>query len=503
MSSAVAEAATSLDELVERLAEFEFDPYGFVLWAWPWGEPGSWLEDFDGPDEWQSTVLKYIGDQLREGGDLGQIVQAAVRSGHGVGKSALVAWLCWWSISTHELTRGRVTAMTDTQLRTLTWAEVSKWHESFIAKEMFDLHATSISFRSPELAKQWRIDAVPWSKERPAAFAGLHNARRRLIVIMDESSEIDGIIWETTEGALTDANTQIIWVALGNPTQPVGRFAECFKADSRWFAMTVDSRTSKFSNKVKIQEWAEDYGEDSDFFRVRVRGLPPRAGINTLIPEELVVEAMRRDLAPSAWLGWPKVMGIDPAREGDDLSVITLRQGPKILFQRTFSGLDGPDLGAQAVDIWRQHPELAACGVDAIGIGASCVDALKRVPGFPLVPVNVALPAKDDTVYYNIRAELYGRAKEWLKGGMLPGEKERGAKELRDELTTVLYGFDGKSRVQLEAKKDQKKRLGRSPDRADSFVLTFIMDTIARKPQSAPAKVVPVQKRRVVWSRGQ
>ncbi len=499
-------AVDPYEELVEKLAEFEFDPLGFVLWAWPWGEPGSDLEHEDGPDHWQREALRQIGDQLRAGGELGALVLWAIRAGHGVGKSAFVCWIILWAIATFEKTRGRVTAMTETQLRTVTWAELSKWHSMFIAKDLFDFQAESISCNNEGLSKQWRIDATPWSKHRPAAFAGLHNKGRRLLLIFDESSEIAPIIWETAEGALTDKNTQIIWLALGNPTQAVGRFADCFKPDSRWGTITVDSRQSKFSNKKLIDEWIAEYGEDSDFVRVRVRGLPPRLGINTFISEDVVTQAMRRDLAPSAFLGWPKAMGIDPARDGDDLSVITIRQGPKVLGQWTFSGLDGPDLSARAVDLWRDHPEISICGVDAIGIGASVVDALKRVPGFPLVPVNVALPPKDNTLYFNLRVELWGRMRDWLKTGAILGEKDKGGKELAQELYTPTYGFDGKSRFQLEAKKDLKKadRLGRSPDRADSLALTFVGDTVAKKPMANPAKALPTRaqtRQRVVWTR--
>lgn len=497
-------AVDPLEQLVEELAQFEFDPLGFVLWAWPWGDEDSGLEA-DGPDAWQREALELIGKELEAGGDLGAVVQLAVRAGHGVGKSAFAAWIIFWAISTHELTRGRVTAMTEVQLRTITWAELNKWHSMFIAKELFSFQATSVKFNDEELAPRWRIDATPWSKQNPAAFAGLHNKGKRTLVLFDEASEIDRAIWETAEGATTDERTQIIWVALGNPTQAMGPFAECFKASSRWKPMTVDSRHSRFSNKRRIEEWIEEYGEDSDFVRVRVRGLPPRLGINTFISEELVIEARRRDLPPSAWQGWPLYMGIDPAREGDDLSIITLRQGPKLLFQRPFSGMDGPNLAAQAVDIWRQYPNMSVCGVDAIGIGASVVDALNRVPGFPVVPVNVALPAKDDTLYFNQRTELWGKMKEWLKGAMLPGEAKipanRGGDELAEELCALKYGFDGRSRFQLESKKDVKKadRLGRSPDRADSLALTFILDTIARKPTVRTALIPKTTRRTVVW----
>src|SRR5947209_8635434 len=107
------------DKLVDWLASVSKDPLAFVLGAFPWSEPDSRLENFDGPEAWQKEILI----QVREGLPLGLAVQLAVASGHGVGKSALVAWLILWAISTCSDTKGVITANTENQLKTKTWAE--------------------------------------------------------------------------------------------------------------------------------------------------------------------------------------------------------------------------------------------------------------------------------------------------------------------------------------------------------------------------------------------
>lgn len=134
---------------------------------------------------------------------------------------------------------------------------------------------------------------IPWSEHRTEAFAGLHNQGKRIIVIFDEASAIPDVIWETTEGALTDADTEIIWGVFGNPTRNTGRFRECFgRFRHRWHLWQVGSRATKLTNKEQINQWIADYGEDSDFVRVRVRGVFPRAGDMQFISTEMAEAAM-------------------------------------------------------------------------------------------------------------------------------------------------------------------------------------------------------------------
>lgn len=484
-----------LDQICRDLASFELDPAGFVRWAYPWRQKGTELENETGPDEWQMRVLREIAARLREGGRDGAVVQIGVRSGHGVGKSALTAWLIHWAISTRELTRGVVTAMTDKQLLTKTWPELARWHQMYTARELFALTATSIRSADAEASKQWRIDAVPWSEKQPAAFAGLHNRGRRVLLIMDEASEIHDEIWRVSEGAMTDSGTQVVWCAFGNPTRTTGRFYDIFAGKSeRWFTATVDSRTSRFSNKSLIEAWAKEYGEDSDFFRVRVRGLPPRSGVSGLIAPDDVRAARDRRLAPAEYAGHPIVLALDPAEFGDNLSVLTIRQGPKVHKQIAWSGLDGIDLAARVVEERARWPTCTQVIVESTGIGAAVTAALRRVPGFPLSEYNPAGNAANPDVYANMRAELWLRMKDAIRFAQLPDDDR-----LQEQLTSVSYGFDGRMRYQIESKKDMRRRGVESPDFADSLSMTYLADTIAALSSARRFHALPTKRPMTVW----
>lgn len=211
-------------QLVDDIVSFRHDPLGYVLYAFPWGEEGTELANKSGPRQWQREVLESIGQQLRDGAkDRGEVIREAVASGHGIGKSALVSWVILWALGTEVDTRGVVTANTESQLRTKTWPEVAKWHRLSINGHWFKLVGTALFSTDPGHEKNWRIDAVPWSDVNTEAFAGLHNEGKRILLVFDEASAIADLVWEVAEGALTDENTEILWVAFGNPT----RNAEC------------------------------------------------------------------------------------------------------------------------------------------------------------------------------------------------------------------------------------------------------------------------------------
>jgi hypothetical protein len=427
--------------------------------------------------------------------------------------SAEVSWLILWAISTFEDTRGVVTANTEGQLKTKTWAELGKWYQLFIAKQLFSFTATAIYIKDdPDREKTWRVDMVPWTREKSEAFAGMHNKGKRVLILFDEASAIDDLIYEVTEGALTDEKTQILWLRYGNPTKTTGRFFKnCQNAgwvsdvgqplvkgrEHRENVFTrVDSRTVRLTNKKQIQTWIDEYGEDSDFVRVRVRGLFPRAGFANFIAPEAVMKARRRQIQPQVWRPFPKVLAVDPARFGDDFTVITLRQGLWVHWQLALSGFDGVDVAGRVFELARKEGPISAIVYDAIGNGADLDSALRRMPklNIPLLPVMWGQPAKDDKQYFNQRAECWGKMRDWLETGHIPDDDD-----LDSQLTSLDFGYDAKFRIQLESKKDAKKRGVRSPDKADSLALSFVPELIDRK--VTLAKVKPVQRRTVVWSR--
>lgn len=460
-------ADPAADALDLRLAKFRHDPVGFVRWAFPWSVAGTPLHRARGPERWQSDVLEAIGRRLRRaGGREAEPVLLAVASGHGVGKSALVAWLVIWAMATGRDTRGVVTANTEVQLKTKTWAELAKWFRLCRPRQLFRLAATALQARDAEQAKTWRVDMVPWSLHQTESFAGLHNQGRRIVIVFDEASAIPDPIWEVTEGALTDRRTEIVWTVFGNPTQTTGRFRECFgRRRHRWITRHVDSRETRLTNRGQIGRWIADYGEDSDFVRVRVKGEFPRSSSRQFIAQALVDAARQRDPAPDPEA--PRVMGVDVARFGDDQSVILLRQGERLEGPvHRFRGLDLMQFAAHVAErIALDRPD--AVFVDGAGVGGGVVDRLRQL-GHRVHDVNGGETARRPREYLNRRAEMWDRLRHWLKTAALPDDRALAA-----DLGGPEYGFDAKGRIRLERKEDMKRRGLASPDAADALALTF------------------------------
>ena len=494
---ALGAAPSSEEALIDFLAETSSDPYAFVMGAFPWGEPGTELEDQTGPNEWQTGVLCDIRDGLL---DLSEAIRIAVTSGHGVGKSALVSWLLWWAISTMPDTIGRVTANTERQLRTRTWVEVSKWYRLLICAHMFKLTASAIFSRDPARAKTWRVDLTPWSEQNTEAFAGLHNKGRRIILVFDEASAIPATVWEVAEGALTDEGTEIIWAVFGNPTQSLGRFRDCFDGGRfahRWKARAVDSRTVPFTNKKLIQQWIDDYGEDHDFVRVRVRGMFPRVDASSFISRELALEATDRPI-PAETTNSPLVLGVDVARFGNNYSVIYPRRGfdARTHTPRVFLGLSTTELAAE---VQKTFNALGASMifVDEGGIGGGVVDILQDMM-LPVMGVNFGgKPQGTDpwdraaVRYCNRRSEIWGTMRNWLRKGAIPDTIPAYERRLSEELSAPLYGHNGKEEIQLESKKDMERRQVESPDVADALAISLAYPTLAT-PGGAFANLGPV-----------
>lgn len=453
-------------ELIELVARYDADPAGFARIAWEWGEGD--LADDDGPRAWQAEVMADIGAHLRDPATRYEPLLLAVASGHGIGKSSLIGMIASWALSTCDDCKIVCTANTDNQLRTKTAPEVSKWVRSSITSSWFAVTATAIYSVDKAHDRTWRMDFIPWSESNPEAFAGLHNRGKRIVVIFDEASSIPDKIWEVIEGAMTDEGTEIIWLAFGNPTRNIGRFRECFrKFRHRWKSRQIDSRTVKGTNARKIQQWLEDYGEDSDFFKVRVRGMFPSSSARQFISTDDVDAASKRHLRPEQYSFAPKIIGVDPAWTGDDEFVIYLRQGLYSRRLATFARNDNDIQMAQIIARYEDEERADAVFVDA-GHGTGIVSAGNTMGrSWHLIWFSAA---PTDAGYLNKRAEMWGGIRAWLKAG---GAIDPGDDVLyQDLIGPELVGrIDGK--IQLESKEDMKDRGQPSPNRADALALTF------------------------------
>jgi hypothetical protein len=455
-------------KLAETFADMYADPYTFVKFGFPWGEAGTILENEE-IDVWQEKFLKDLGEAVwRTAGDANSVIRMATATGHGPGKTAMVAWIILWHMSTRVGISDVITANTATQLSTKTWRELNKWHKLFVAKHWFTWTATKF-YRNDDNTQA--ANAIPWSEKNPEAFAGTHEGE--VLVVFDEASAVADVIHETIEGALTTG--KCIYLLFGNPTRNDGKFRECFrKYRHRWNTRQLDAREAKRTNKEEMQRWIDDYGEDSDFVRVKVKGQFPRASMVQFIPGDRVDAAMKRELRPEEYRYAPVVIGVDVARFGDDQSVIAVRQGLKLVSLEAYRELTTMRL-ASLVAAKVHEVDADAVFVDGIGIGAGVVDRLRQL-GHDVVDV-VGGEAPMDRKYFNKRAEMWGLMKEWLKNADIVPDQG-----LFDDLTGPEYGFSDKAeRIQLEKKEDMKARGVPSPDKADAVALTFAEQVIARR----------------------
>jgi len=454
------------DALLDWLASVGDDPYAFVLGAFEWGQ--GILARSAGPEDWQRRVLEAVRDGL----PLPAAIKLATASGHGVGKSALCAWLILWAISTRSDTRGYVTANTEAQLKTKTWAELGRWYNLFIAKHLFKLTPTAIYSADRDKERTWRIDMIAWSERNTEAFAGMHNQGRRILVLFDEASAIPDAIWEVSEGALTDADTQIIFAVFGNPTRNSGRFKACFDPDSEWFQTRVDSRTVSFTNKDQIASWLKSYGDDSDFARIRIKGEFPRTGELEFFNAEEVDAAMAREVEPAFGA---LALGVDVARFGANFSVIYPRRGRDAcsIPRRKFQGLSTVDLAAE---VSRANRDLRADGImiDEGGVGGGVVDQVRHMQlhcfgvQFGGKPSGWSETGTDRESYANKRAEMYGSVRAWLKTGALPKDTD-----LRAQLLSITYTFNNRDQILLTSKEVMMREGKPSPDDLDALACTF------------------------------
>lgn len=466
-------------KLIDEIAPFYWDPLAFVRYAYPWGEKGP-LQQYDGPDGWQVEFLEQLGAEVRKrnfnGSDPVAPIRMARSSGHGIGKSVVCAWLVDWAMSTRPHCRITVTANSFTQLKTRTWAAIQTWTKRCITGHWFEVTGDLMWHKSHKAS--WFATAQTCREENSEAFAGQHAADSSSIYIVDEASAVPDKIWEVASGGLTDGEP--MFIAFGNPTRNSGAFYRAvFGSEKhRWNHGSIDSRDSRFSNKPLIDEWLQDYGEDSDRFRVRVRGLPPSAGDLQFIDSARVYAAQRRD---GAWLNDdPLIVGVDIARGGSDDLAIRFRRGndgksiPAVRIPGELVRDSALVVGklSQILDtyyygsLYDQGIKPTMMFVDGTGVGGPICDHLKQLGRENVIEVQFA--GKSPDPHYNeMRAFMWGKLRDWLDRGAIDSDTQ-----LETDLTGPQYGFR-KDKLVLESKEDMKKRGLDSPDDGDALALTF------------------------------
>lgn len=478
-------------QLIERVLSFKYDPLGFVMYAFPWGEENTPLHKHKAPRNWQIDDLMLLTDHLQTDKALQAMgvpprpVYLARSSGRGPGKSALLSMLNYWAASCWIGGTSIVTANTESQLRTRTMAELGKWHTMAINRHWFEKSSMVLrpqSWFKDAIEQQLSIDTQyyyvegqTWSEENPDAFAGAHS-QIAMMLSYDEASGIPDPIWAVSEGFFTDLAFLRLWTVISNPRQTAGRFFDCFHKDKGfWNTKTIDSRTVEGIDASVYQRIADKYGEDHDVTRVEVKGMFPKTGEDSVISLGLVEDAVERDVASAERS--KTVWGLDVARFGMDRTVLCKRRGNELLERPlVWRGKDLMQTTGRVVALYEslpyeQQPDVIV--VDAIGLGAGVVDRLKE-SGVPVKAVNVSESPSVGDRFMRLRDELYFKMREWFEGRdcKLP----KGCDELIGELTLPTYEFRSNGKIKVASKQEIRKASGRSPDLSDSFMLTFAVN---------------------------
>lgn len=465
-------------ELHQFCGEMYADPLGWVRGAYRWGQPGPLLA-YHEPDVWQCEFLEWLGHQITlrnfDGVQSVLPIQGAVSSGHGIGKGALSGMVVGFCMSTRRNMKGTVTANTSGQLEDKTWASIQTWAKRMITAPWFELN-TSILYRKG-FREQWKCSPITCDPDNADAFQGQHAADSTSLYIFDEASNISETIFEAADGGLSDGEP---WFLLfGNPTRRRGSFHDIVfggQGGERWQRWVIDARTVLFSNKEKIaldlEEWG---GEDSDRFRVRVRGIPPKAEDAQFIDAQRVLDAQKRQVIvlPDE----PLVAGCDLAWGGADSNVIRFRRGrdarsipairipgeltrdPSVLTNRladVLSATYGPE-----------HTPVTMLFLDSAGIAGAVGTRLRALGHANVLEVNFGADSPDVKCRF-MRDFMWSEMKNWL----LTGAIDRSSR-LESDLCGPGLREDLKQRIWLESKKEMKARDVDSPDDGDALALTF------------------------------
>lgn len=458
------------------------DPEAFVRFAFPWGQKDTPLEKFRGPRAWQKKVLREIHDHIKtnQGAPVMDVLQKAVASGRGIGKSALVSWLILWMLTTRIGSTVIISANTESQLRKVTWGELTKWVAMAINSHWWEPTATTLTpaqwltqLVERDLKKgtrYWAAEGKLWSEENPDGYAGNHN-HDGMMVIFDEASGIPDAIWSVAAGYFTEPILDRYFLAFSNPRRNQGYFFECFNSKRGiWSVDQIDARTVEGTDKGFYQKLIDEYGPDSREARVEVYGEFPEQGSGQFIRPRLVVEAMARPAYKDKTA--PIILGVDPARGGDK-TVLVVRQGRDVIDIIRFDNDELMAVVGLVIDTMRKYrPTLV--NIDEGGLGYGIVDRLKE-QGFKVRGVNFGWKAKNPVSWANKRAEMWGEMREWLKTASLPDDRQ-----LKTDLTGPMEEFDSSGVSILESKQKMKRRGLASPDSADALAVTFAFTVISK-----------------------
>lgn len=431
-------------------------------------DPVAFVKDilcFKSVDPWQEWLLNESLTFGKGGKKL------AVAAAHSVGKTLITSAMALHRLLCFPESHIIVTSATYAQLKSAFAGTLGKLIDQSLITDWFDVQAESITVKG--LSRNW-IKLQAWSISRPESFAGIHCDSPMLIA--DEASAIDYSIFQSWDGNQMHPNSLL--VLLGNPLHRTGELYDAFHGKKQFFKTAhVSALDSSFISNDWIEEMKATYGEDSDVFRVRVKGEFPLQDTAVFINESNIKAAVNRQVVVQP--REPIVAGIDIGQFRDQ-SVMCVRQGNKLLSIKKWNTRDTMIVAQEIQQEIIKHNVILAC-IDGNGVGSGVADRLNQLCPGKVFRFKFANLPETEKQYSNTRSKYWGEAKRWLEYGSIPNDKD-----LISEGSSLMYAYDKHGRYQLESKELAAKRGVGSPDVFDSFAYSF-----AAKPditQQAPVK---------------
>lgn len=484
-------------ELIDKY-RYDYDKLVYIIF--PFGEKGSELEEAE-PAEWQLNEWRLMSNHFKNPETRDIPYKLAVSSGNGAWKTAFGSMTLLMLLYTQKL-RSRITANTFPQLKQIVWPEVDVWaSRARYFDMMFEKQGESIKSKDIKFGETWRADLFTWSEESPASISGLHNKGNAIFMWFEEAAGIPHIIWRYANGAMTDTNTIKIWFAMANSDDPESAFEQKMQ-DASWRGLRIDTRTLKHVSKDFVDGILKECNgnEDADDFRVRVRGLPRKSASDSIISYQRVKDALDagKKINLDEYNNLPCIMTADLAWTGSDNCAIWIHQGFASILVDVFKL--SKEAGTthiytyQRMLHWEKEYKVDHVLIDqAEGTAVYSMAQAHQKYNWELVSFAGSPNDKPDpkeSVYHNMRAQMYYEAEKWLASGGKLGTLNP---EWEDKILKELCWTKGtRNRItlkkQAEPKDDIRKRVGASPDISDAFILRFSRVIYDRLPENIPAE---------------
>jgi hypothetical protein len=383
------------------------------------------------------------------------------RSGHGPGKSFVLAQHVVWFMCSWDDAVVPITGTVFDTLKDTLWKEVVLAYRRLPDRLQDKFNLTTEALRR-KTGVSYAVLRTS-TKEKPEAMSGFHAPH--LLLVFDEASGIPEEVFNAARGSLSTPGA--IQVMAGNPTRLKGRFYDSHnKKRSLYCCLHWNSEKSPNVDPLFCREIEADWGRDSNEYRIRVLGDFPTSEEGSLIPLDIILRAVNRDLGDK-W-GHKKRWGLDVGGQGNDPSVLTKAEGNTVKEHVKRKKTDTMELvGVVMAELMNDGP--ADVKVDGTGIGEGVASRLmEQKPNIHAI-LNGAAPINKEK-FVNIKAESFWSLRELFISGDISIIDDP---DTIEQLSVITYTFNSRGQIKIMKKEDIKKVLGRSPDHAESLALTF------------------------------